>query len=71
MPNLFSLLRGNRFFCALFTTVLVYMDHVGDVEAKGLEALNLLHYSPVDENGGVLGPPFPVVHVAYPIGLYV
>ena len=26
-----------------------------------LEALNLLQYSPVDENGGVLGPPFPVV----------
>ena len=23
---------------------------------------NLLHYSPVDENGGVLGPPFLVVH---------
>ena len=29
---------------------------------KELEALNLLHYSPIDENGGVLGPPFPVVH---------
>ena len=29
---------------------------------KELEALNLLHYCPVDENGGVLGPPFPVVH---------
>ncbi|CDQ91173.1 unnamed protein product [Oncorhynchus mykiss] len=29
---------------------------------KELEALNLLHYSPVDQNGGVLGPPFPVVH---------
>ena len=27
-----------------------------------LEALNLFHYSPIDENGGVLGPPFPVVH---------
>jgi hypothetical protein len=24
--------------------------------------LNLLHYNPVDENGGVLGPHFPVVH---------
>ena len=32
------------------------------MDAKELEALNLLHYSPVDENGGVLGPPFPVVH---------
>uniref|UniRef100_A0A4W5PQ34 Complement C4B (Chido/Rodgers blood group) n=1 Tax=Hucho hucho TaxID=62062 RepID=A0A4W5PQ34_9TELE len=28
MPNLFSLLRGNRFCCALFTTVLVCLDHV-------------------------------------------
>ena len=29
---------------------------------KELEDLDLLHYSPVDENGGVLGPPFPEVH---------
>ena len=35
---------------------------VGYVDAKKLEDLNLLHYSPVDENGGVLGPPYPVVH---------
>ena len=62
MPNLFSLLRGNRFCPALFTTILVYLDHVGDVDAKELEALNLLHYSPVDENEGMLSPPFPVVH---------
>ena len=32
------------------------------MDAKELEALDLLHYSPVVENGGVLGPPFPVVH---------
>ena len=32
------------------------------MDTKELEALNLLHYSPVDENGGVLGLPFPVVH---------
>ena len=32
------------------------------MDTKELEALNLLHYSPVDENGGVLGPPFPVVY---------
>lgn len=32
------------------------------METKELEALNSLHYSPVDVNGGVLGPPFPVVH---------
>ena len=35
---------------------------VGDVDTKELEVLNPLHYSPVDENGGVLGPPIPVVH---------
>ena len=32
------------------------------MDAKELEAVNLLHCSPVDENGGVLCPPFPVVH---------
>ena len=32
------------------------------MDANELEALNLLQYSPVDENGGVLGPPLPVVH---------
>jgi hypothetical protein len=32
------------------------------VDTKELEALNLLHYSPYDENGGGLGPPFSVVH---------
>jgi hypothetical protein len=32
------------------------------VDAKELEDLNLLHDSHVDENGGVLGPPFPVIH---------
>ena len=35
---------------------------IGDVDTKELDALNLLNYSPVDENGGVLGPPFSVVH---------
>ena len=32
--------------------------HVVDVDNKELEALNLLHYSPVNENGGVLSSPF-------------
>jgi hypothetical protein len=32
------------------------------VDTKELETLNLLHYSPANENGGVLGPLFPVVH---------
>jgi hypothetical protein len=31
------------------------------VDTKKLEALNLFHYSHVYDNGGVLGPPFPVV----------
>jgi hypothetical protein len=62
MLNLFSFLRGNRFCHALFTTVLVCLDHVGDVDTKELEALNLLHCIPVDENRGVLGPLFPLVH---------
>ena len=64
MPNLFSVLRGNRFCRALFTTVLVYLDHanfVGDVNTKELEALSLLKCSPIDENGGMLSPLFPVV----------
>ena len=62
MPNIFSLLRRSRFCRALFTIVVVcWTMFVGDVEAKELEALNLLHYSSVDENGGVLGPTFPVV----------
>jgi hypothetical protein len=61
MPNLFILPRGNRHYRALFTIVLVCLDHVSDVDTKEFEALNLLHYSPVDENGDVLGPPFPVV----------
>ena len=29
---------------------------------KELEALDLLHYNPIDENGDVLGPLFPVVY---------
>ena len=32
------------------------------MDTKELEALNLLHYSLIDENGGVLSPAFPVVH---------
>jgi hypothetical protein len=34
----------------------------GDVDNKELETLDLLHYNPFDVNGGVFGPPFPVVH---------
>ena len=32
------------------------------MDTEELEALDLLHYSPLDVNSGVLGPPFPVVH---------
>jgi hypothetical protein len=35
---------------------------VGDVDAKELETLDPLHHSPVDVNGGLFSPPFPVVH---------
>jgi hypothetical protein len=55
MPNIFSLLRGKILCRVLFTTVLVCLDHVscvGDVDTKEFEALNLFHYSPVDEDGG-------------------
>ena len=39
----------------------------GDVDTKELEALNLIHYSFVNENVGMLGPPFHVVrnHLLY------
>jgi hypothetical protein len=36
------------------------------VDTKELEALNLLHYSPVDENGGVLGQ----LNMLYPAGFH-
>ena len=32
------------------------------MDTKELEALNLLNYCLIDENGGVLGPPFSVIH---------
>ena len=32
------------------------------MDTKQLEILNLLHYSHIDVNGGLFGPPFPVVH---------
>ena len=65
MPNLFSLLRGKRCCRALFTTVLVCLDHdsfIGDVDTKELETLDPLHCSPVNVNGGLFGPAIPTVH---------
>ena len=50
MPYLFSLLRGNRFCRALFTTVLVCLDHVHLLVMWTSRNLKL-------------GPPFPVVHI--------
>ena len=32
------------------------------MDTKELETLDPLLYSPIDVNGGVFGPPFPVVH---------
>ena len=57
MPNIFSLLGGNR-----FCVVIGPCQFVGDVDAKELDALKLLHYSHMDKNGGVIAPPSPVVH---------
>ena len=64
MPNLFSILMGKRFCRALFTTVLVCLDHDSllVMDTKELETLDPLHYNPVDVNGGLFGPLFPVVH---------
>ena len=55
MPNI--LLRGNRYCRALFTTVLVCLDHVSLLVMWTPSNLKLSTYSPVDENGGMLGPP--------------
>ena len=64
MPNVFSLLTGKMCCCALFMTVLVCLDHDSllVVDTKEVETLDPLHYSPVDVNGGLFGPSFPVVH---------
>lgn len=46
-------------------TVLVFLDHVSLLlmwTPRNLKLYTSLHYSPVDENGGGLGPPIPVVH---------
>ena len=32
------------------------------MDTAELEALDLLHYSPVNVDGGMLGPPFPIVY---------
>jgi hypothetical protein len=63
MTNLFSLPRGKRSCCALFKTVLVCVDHVKSLVMWTQRNMrNPLYFSPVDVNGGVLSPPFPVVH---------
>ena len=64
MPNLFSLVGGIGFVmpASRLSWYVWTMLFVGDVDAKELEALNLLHCSPVDENGGMRGALFPVVH---------
>ena len=45
--------------------LLVCVDHDKSLvmlDTEELEALDPLHYSPVDVNRGLLGPPFPIVH---------
>ena len=41
-------------FGSLYVVCVLYTEE--------LEALDLLPYSPVNVDGGVFGPPFPVVH---------
>ena len=65
MPIICCLLRGKRFCCALFTTVLVCLDHDSLLvmwTPRGLKLSTRSTYGPVDVNGGVFGPSFPVVH---------
>jgi hypothetical protein len=54
--------EGKRHCHALFTMVLMCVDHASDVDTKELEALDMFHNSPIDVDGGMLGLPFPVVH---------
>ena len=60
MPNLLSLLRGER-CCRDLMTFLVGLDH-DSLLVMELETHDRLHYSPVNVIQGVFGPPFPVVH---------
>ena len=54
---------GNRFCRALITTVLVCLDHVHLLVMWKARNLKLSSCSTTAQlNGGVLGPPFPVVH---------
>ena len=65
MPNLFRLLRGNRFCQARFTTVLVCLNHISLLvmwTPRNFKVSTCSTAAPFDENGGVLGPPFSVVH---------
>ena len=54
MPDLFSVMRGKG--------TVVSSSQLGEVDTKEFEALDLFHYSPIDVDGGVLAPLFPVVN---------
>ena len=43
-------------------TLPTVLSLLSDVDAKELDTLNPLHYSPVDVDGGMLSPLSPVVH---------
>ena len=65
MTNLCSLLWGNRFCRVQFTSVLVCLDHVSLLvmwTPRNLKLTKPSPLQPVDMNGGVLSPPFPIVH---------
>jgi hypothetical protein len=64
MTNIFSLLRGYRHCCALFTTVLVCLDHDSLLVmwTPGNLKISIRSTTALSMNGGVSSPPFPIVH---------
>jgi hypothetical protein len=65
MPNLFSLLSGKRHCCTLFTVMWVCVHHVNSLvmwTPWNLDLLTRSNTGPINVDGGMLGPPFPVVH---------
>ena len=57
--------EGEMFFsCPLHDCLGMFglLWFVGDVDTKEPETIDPLHYSPVDVNGSLFGPSFPVVH---------
>ena len=65
MPNLFSVLRGKMHCRGVCTTMWGCVDHVNSLVVWTLRNLKLSTHSTIALlmwMGGVLTPPFPVVH---------